>query len=1017
MLFATVERVLNAGAAMSRCLCLFLICAGAPHLAHALSANKSIDHFVTDTWRTGDGLPELAIEALLETSDGYLWVGTQEGLARFDGEHFSVFDHVNTPPLRSDFILMLAEDAQHTLWIGSESGLVMRSVDGTFRSFTEKDGLHVTRVACGMSDVDGSVWVGGTGGIAHIVEGRVVESFDARDELDRVTDIASDHAGSIWIVARGHLNRLRDGKIEHFSIADGLSENVTRVIIDKNHQPQILTNTPTIFRLSQGRFEQGSPQGIPKSERIRTIHEDRDGTIWYLSDTQGLFRTRKFPNGGQFTEKGFGDIRLELLYEDRAGNIWLGSLGRGLIRLHDGSFNTLTKRDGLVGDGALSVLVEKSGTAWIGTASGLTRLNADAVSQFSTADGLPSNHVSSLASDHSDGLWIGMRGNAVSHLRKGKIDRTLVLKLPLVGNVVSAVFQDSQGRLWMGTTGAGLVLNTGDALHYFTNGDAQAENYINAIMEDSRGDVWIGTNNGIWNVHDGKIDTHPLNDAAARWTITSIYEDPQNRLWVGTMAGGLKKVQGGVISEYGREKGLPDTINNILSDDGGNLWLGSNRGIVRIPSDQIEDIVAGRRDRFEATLFGEADGMRIAETISGNQPTSWRADDGRLWFVTGEGVGVVDPKRIERNTRPLKPIIESLRADDKSIDLAHADFKLPAKTSRLEIRFTAPDLVSANAMQFRYRLSNYDDTWSYVGNERVARYVNVPPGTHRFELQARRDYEDWSAAAAGVDFYVTPMFHQTPWFYAALAFAALAILWLLHHLRIQWLRMESAVADERRRLAGEIHDSLAQGFTAISVQIEAALGRLARAPDMAISHLRLARDVAGTSLAEARRSVWNLQTTTSSVSSLLTSIRSTCEQVVFGYRTVLAINAVGKPWIANPSIEQNVVRIVQEAVANAVHHGEANEVQVNVAYKLTHLILTITDDGRGFEVGKCQSTANRGFGMKSMLGRTESLHGRMDIQSVAGVGTRIELTIPRSNLLRHLPGMFTTTGSRHDAAA
>lgn len=1012
-------QVCNAGTVMSRRLCIYLICILAPVFAHALSPDKSIDHFVTDMWRTSDGLPELAIESLVETSDGYLWVGTQEGLARFDGQHFSVFDHVNTPQLAADYIMMLAEDAQHTLWIGSDSGMVVRSGDGTFRSFAEKDGLHIGRITCGLSGDDGSIWAGGTDGLAHIVAGRVVRTFDMRDGLDSstVTNIANDHEGSIWIIARGHLHRLRNGKIEHVTATNGISEDVIRVLIDKNHRPMILTNTPTIFRLTGDRFEPWWPSSVPKTERIRAIHEDRDGTVWYATDTQGLFRTRKFASGREFTEKGFNDYRFQLLYEDSAGNIWLGTIGRGLIRLHDGSFSTLTKRDGLAGDSALSVLVDKSGTAWIGTASGLTQISADAVEQFSMANGLASNHISSLAADHNDGIWIGMRGNVVSHISGGKINRTFTLKPPLVGNVVSAILEDSQRRLWIGTRGAGLAQQTAGGLQYFTNGDAQPENFINAITEDSRGDVWIGTNAGIWRIHDGKVDTRPLNDAGADWTTTSIYEDPKRRLWIGTISGGLIRVQNGVITRYSHEQGLPDdTINSILSDAHGDLWLGSNSGIIRIAADQIDDAAVGRHDRIKVMQFGEADGMRIAETISGSQPTAWRSGDGRLWFVTGEGVAVVDPERIQRDTRPLKPIIESVHANDKPVNFTDTDLTLPAKTSRLEIHYTAPNLVSAQAMHFRYRLSNYDDNWAEVGNERVARYVNVPPGPHRFEVQVRREYEDWNSADGTVSFYVAPTFYQTPWFFAALAVGAFAVLLLLHHLRIQWLRMESAVADERRRIAGEIHDSLAQGFTAISVQIEAALGRLQRAPDLAVSHLRLARDVAGTSLAEARRSVWNLQPTPSSVSSLTASIKTTCEQIVFGYATTLSITANGKPWIANPFIEQNIVRIAQEAVANAVHHGEAREVQVNLAYRFTHLILAITDDGHGFDVSKCQIAADRGFGLKSMRRRVEGLHGQMDIQSAPGVGTRIEVIVPRSNFLRRIPGLLATKGPRHDAA-
>jgi len=276
----------------------------------------------------------------------------------------------------------------------------------------------------------------------------------------------------------------------------------------------------------------------------------------------------------------------------------------------------------------------------------------------------------------------------------------------------------------------------------------------------------------------------------------------------------------------------------------------------------------------------------------------------------------------------------------------------------------------------------------------------VPPGLHRFEVQARRAFEDWNTIDGAVDFYVAPAFYQTSWFLALLGLLFAAALWLLHHLRIRWLRMQSAVADERRRIAGEIHDSLAQGFTAISVQIEAALGRLQRAPDLAVSHLTLAREVAGKSLTEARRSVWNLHSAPPSAGSLIASIRSACEQIVYGCATKLTIVAGGRPWVANPVVEQNVVRIAQEAVSNAVQHGEAAEVQIQLVYRFTQLVLTIIDDGRGFDADTANPGADRGFGLAGMRRRADAMRGAMTVESATGVGTRVRLAVPRSNLLR-----------------
>ncbi|HEX6832568.1 MAG TPA: two-component regulator propeller domain-containing protein, partial [Rudaea sp.] len=652
---------------------------------------------------------------------------------------------------------------------------------------------------------------------------------------------------------------------------------------------------------------------------------------------------------------------------------------------------------------ALTVLADRKNDVWIGTLNGLTRLRGDAARQFSTADGLTSDYVASLAASFDGGLWLGLRGNVVDHLREGRVDRHIALKPPLLSSVVTALIEDERHQLWIGTNGAGVAQYASDGLHYFTNGDGLAENSINTIAPDRGDAVWVGTANGLWRIDAGRVDANPLHDArTAHLSILAVYEDGAGVLWLGTQAHGLLRVDRGALTFYGREQGLPnDTINSILGDESGNLWLGSNRGVLRLAREQIDAVAAGRRDRFDVMQFGEGDGMKTAETSSGSQPSAWRGSDGRLWFVSGVGVVVADPKRIRRDTRALRPLIESVRADDAAVDFSDAELRLPAGLARLEIHYTAPNLTAANSMRFRYRLSDFDDSWSYVGNERVARYVNLPPGAHRFDLQVRRADEDWSAAGESLRFYVEPAFYETNTFLVLAVLSAIAVLWTLYYLRVQWLRMESAVADERRRLAGEIHDSLAQGFSAISVQIEAALGRMQRAPELAVTHLKLASDVSRSSLSEARRSIWNLQARSSDAGGMAAMIDAACEQILYGHDTRLHVAMHGKPWRANPSIEHNLVRIAQEAVANAIQHGRAREISTELRYDFARLTLSIRDDGIGYDGGAPRpAEGDRGYGLQNMRLRAHAMHGELSIQSAPGVGTRIDVVVPRVAFLR-----------------
>ena len=960
-----------------------------------------------DTWQTDAGLPELAVQSIFEASDGYLWIGTQEGLARFDGAKFEVFDHVNTPALKSDFITAIVEDGDHALWIGTTQGLAMRSADGRFTTFGSEQGFPLPRVSMAAADSDGSVWIGGRGGVAHIVHGHVERVFGVADGLanDFVGYLAVDRDGTLWVTTRGHLHRIKSGKVENFSEAEGLKgHSISGLFTSRSGELWVLTIGSGLFRRDGDRFNAWWPNGVPESVNVRDLLEDRDGTIWVATDARGVFRTWQHLLSGTTSEQGLNDLGVQTLFEDSAGSLWIGTLGRGLIRLRDGSFTAYTKSEGLSTDSVFSVMQDRHGDVWAGTLNGLTRISIDEVRSYSHANGLSGNYISALGDDNAGGLWVGIGGLGLDHLSNGKVDRTISLKPAQSAASVTAIVLDRQGRLWAGTDVAGVARIVGGNIDYLTTQQGMPENFVGAIAEDVRGEIWIGTNRGLGKVDGDRVDADALHDEELRSAaILSLYVDGRDTLWIGTLGRGLWRYSGGHLTHYSMREGLPnETINSIVTDVQDNLWLGSNRGIFRIQRSELDDVAAGRRATMQVTHFGQADGMKSAETSAGAQPSAWRSSDGRLWFATVQGAVVVDPERIATARPPLRTYVESVRANDQPVDL-HADAAhVPAATSRLEIRYAAPDLLDAETTRFRYRLQGVDTDWVDVGGERIARYANVPPGARRFEVQARRDNEAWNGAMTAVTFQIAPMFYQTWWFAAVCAAVLIGLLWFLHHLRVEWLHMQSAVADERRRIAGEIHDSLAQGFSAISVQIEAALGRLDRAPDLAVGHLKLARDVSRTSLSEARRSVWNLQSPPPSQTSLVAAISAACEQIAYGRGASVRVQAHGHAWSVNPAAENNLVRICQEAVSNAIQHGGAAQIHIDAMYTFNQLVLTVTDDGAGFDTAAVPATPGRGFGLANMRRRAAATGGRLDIVSAHGVGTRITVMLPRVAMLNRL---------------
>ncbi len=759
-----------------------------------------------------------------------------------------------------------------------------------------------------------------------------------------------------------------------------------------------------LFRRNGDKFEPWWPNGVPESVHIRNILEDRDGNIWVATDANGVYRTWQYLLSGSTSEQGLSDLGLQTLFEDSTGSLWVGTLGRGLIRLRDGSFTAFTKTEGLSADTVFSVMQDRHGDVWAGTLNGLTRISIDEVQRYSSANGLSGNYISALGDDNAGGIWVGLGGTGLDHLINGKPDRHISLKTPTPTSTVTAIIVDKHGRLWAGTDGAGVARIDGDKTDYLTTQQGLPENFVSAIAEDAQGTIWIGTNGGFGKVVGDGFDADALHDEELRHTaVLSAYVDDRDTLWVGTLGHGLWRYTNGRVTHYTMREGLPnETINSILTDSDDNIWLGSNRGIFRIRRSDMDDVAAGRRNTLDVSRHGQADGMKSAETSAGSQPSAWRSSDGHLWFATVQGAVVVDPNRVAAARIPLRTFIESVRANDKAVVIRDGVADLPASTARLEIRYTAPDLMAAETTRFRYRLDGVDNDWIDVADERIARYANVPPGAHRFEVQARRDNEGWSGAATALTFDVAPMFYQTWWFVVLCAAMLSGVLWLLHHLRVKWLHMRSAVADERRRIAGEIHDSLAQGFSAISVQIEAALGRLDRAPDLAVGHLKLARDVSRTSLSEARRSVWNLQSPPPSQTSLVASISAACEQIAYGHGASMSVQARGHAWALNPAAENHLVRICQEAVSNAIHHGGAAEIHIDAMYTFNQLVLSVADDGGGFDPSDVHATPGRGFGLSSMRRRAAATGGRLEIASALGVGTRVSVTLPRIAMLNRL---------------
>jgi len=975
--------------------------------AIALDPSKAITQYVHTVWRTDEGLPENSVNKILQTRDGYLWVGTQAGIARFDGVHFTVFDHTNTPALHDDYIVDLVEDRQGTLWIATFNGGVTSFHDGIF---SHVDAIGARSGLALAADLDRSVWVGGYGGVTHFANGKVIKTYTAANGLsgDPVRQLIVDKDRSLWIATAGGLNHLINGKIEAYSTKDGLPSNdVANLHLGTDGTLWVQTQNSEIVRRIHGRFEPWQIQGM--TGPTVSMLEDRNGNLWFANATEGLLRVSGQQVSRFTTKDGLSSDLVSSLYEDSDGDLWVGTNEGGLDRFHDGSFTTYAKEEGLADDQTYSVIQDHAGDIWVTTAAGLNRLQGNHVRVFTTADGLPTNSTWSLWEDHAQNLWVGTSGGGLARMTNGRFTPALPVRIDIPAYMIGGILEDSADRFWISTRGGGLVRYADGRTHLYSRADGLLTNFIYSMAQGVTGTLWVGTSGGLNSIRDDHIQSYTTNGLSDAVALT-LYVDAKNTLWIGTFGRGLFRLENGHFTRYTTHEGLPDdTINNILEDSAANLWIGSNKGVFRLSRHDLDAVAAGTGKTVQSILFGKADGMKSSETNAGSQPAGWRARDGRLWFPTIRGVVVVDPTRLFLSDRQPTARVEQMLADEVDVNLAAA-VRLAPGTRRLEIRYTAPNLSSPERTRFRYRLDGFDEQWVSGSIQRVAQYTNLSPGHYTFHVSASADTGRWGTQEVTLDFVVIPQFYQTWWFHLLSALAVIFLLLGIYRLRVNWLHARAAVLEERHRMAGEIHDSLAQGFSGIIFQTEAALLRMKRTHSTTVGHVESARDLARSSLQQARSSLWNLSPPAVDQKSLLESLSVMARQLTGGRVDELDIHSSGKAWIMQPEAQHHMELIVQEALSNAIQHGSPSRISIKLAYKPDSLLVQVVDDGTGIH-SNISEQPGRGFGLKNMRHRSECLGAKLEVTSENGRGTTVSLYVPRlgalARLWRHLRGNST----------
>jgi len=755
----------------------------------ALDPGRAVTQYVHEIWTTDEGLPQDLINWILQTRDGYVWLATQEGLARFDGVRFTVFDKSNTPALPSDWISRILEARDGSLWVGTQTSGLCRYKDDRWTAFTTKEGLSGDLITGIFEDTQKTLWVCTDGkGLNRIEEGRKPEVYTIEHGLlhNDVRTVYRDSRGHLWVGTRRGLNLWKDGRFTVYSTEIGLAEDaVYSIVEDRSGGLWIGTINGGLKCLKGGTaFRLTTKDGLPNNS-VLSLKEDREGNLWIGTDGGGLARLTEGRLTVFGTDDGLSHGVVNSIVEDHEGSLWIGTYGGGLDRLRDGSFTTYTVREGLAGNFAVSVFEDVEGAVWIGTfGAGLCRLKDGVVTTYTTKQGLSNDYILSVHGDRQGNLWIGTRGGGLNRLSDGRFSVYMTLDGVPCDNVW-CLEEDGEGALWIGTD-RGVSRYRDGVFTAYKGEDGFVKESVRAVFPDSEGNIWMGTfNAGLRVMKNDKVTTYTKEDGLPSNTIGAFLQDADGALWIGTESGVVRRKDGKFLAATGKDGLIDSAVWLILDDEIGNLWLGSNKGIFRFSKEAFADFAAGRIKRIRSSGYGKPDGMRSQECIGGAQPTGCRSRDGRLWFATTEGVAVVDPDEIGRRTSPPRVVVESLIADDELVSPKVS--VLPPGKERLEFHYTALSFRIPSRVLFRYRLEGFDHDWVDAGTRRVVYYTNLPPGTYKFQVTACTDEGIWSETGASMAISLAPYFYQTRWFYALLVVALGTVIVAGYRLRVSRL--------------------------------------------------------------------------------------------------------------------------------------------------------------------------------------------------------------------------------------
>ena len=964
------------------------------------SAGQGRPYRVT-RWTTEQGLPQNRISCLKQTRDGYLWLGTWFGLARFDGVRFAVFDKFNTPELVNDAINALAEDTDGTLWIATANGLVSYR-EHHFRRLTTADGLPAPKVWRLAACRAGGVWLQAGDFVTRLAGGKFSRVWAMPLYQDTSVQALQESAdgwlhiitGHAWLTLSPNAGELRTNHV-----MEAKSNAWLTGLPGQPPHRRWAGTMQGLRRLEQGGWETVGAE-LPSQRPVDFIYQDRSSNLWANVKSGGLYCYDQKSWSAVDLGERTASVSTTCMEEDREGNIWLGT-GQGLVQLQRRRVRAYTKRHGLADDHVWSVCEGTEGVIWLGTGYGLSRIQNGRVVPLETGDSYPGHAARCVWPGRDGGVQTAKSGIGVYEYRN-KL-KFLALEGDLPNPNIGALYGDRSDRLWIGTGNGVAVIKDGQATVSYKNWAGHSGYDVRCILEDRAGTFWFGTQGqGLTRLRNGNFDVFTEHDGLSNNHVWSIHEDADDTLWLGTENGLTRYCQGRFFNFRQSHGLLENAVNWILEDDFGYLWLSGLRGIYRVNREQLNAVAEGRASAVQVAAFGTADGMESSETNGEGQPAGWKARDGRLWFPTTRGVAVIDPKVIEVTEVPPPVVIEQVKADEEELEIRSAksglrNFRLAAGRARvLEIHYTANSFSAPERVRFKYKLEPSDQDWVSAGARRLALYTNLRPGDYQFRVKASNHHGVWNETGASFQFTLTPHFYETWPFYALCGAAVIGLAAGVTAYRLRWQRRlltarhAGVLAEERARIARDLHDDLGTALTGVALEIDVARrqsqdGIAARLCESAVRVRTLAERM--------REVVWAVNPQCDTVSSLASFLEQQAGALLRGggVRGRFEFPEDIPPLPLDSETRHQLALAVREALTNVQRHAEATEVVLGLALREGALVVSVEDNGRGFDVSTTGSEPGRG--LHNLRARLERVGGVVTITSRPGEGTRVEMRV------------------------